>query len=404
MGSENNQNQSVNNGNPNYEEFLSYPEFSPLTDESSSDKKRIAAYVSEESQKAEANASATKKKDNKIESFFRKILLPTTVAVATVVTAETIGIVNFSGVSVVGEPIVESYETSVWYSMELEGYQIGGDGLAVEVYNDFEHHRELVQTEQDQTPREDGQNPEKGGWIAGEVRDLKPDTDYTFEVLYGSWTVYKQKIRTAKQEEPWQDDPHDDPDTGDPVKPAFSATETEISFLIPISDVSEGDWYLVHLLENGDTIDGEDFFDISLDQESIRGVFTDLQPGTEYTVQLMKNQAFVSEWAVSTLKPEEESLEPWFEAGETSIYYGIPITWEQTADDWYTAMLMDVTGLTREGQAEIDEDGLYVTGVFPDLQPGTTYTFRLMKNREVVYTETISTQEDPTADPVFPSG
>ena len=402
MGSENNQNQSVNKGNPNYEEFLSYPEFSPLTDESSSPKKRIAAYISEESQKAEA--SAPKKKDNKIESFFRKILLPTTVAVATVVAAETIGIIGLSGVSVVGEPIVESYETSVWYSMELEGYEAGGDELAVEVYNDFEHRRELVQTEQDQAPREDGQNPGKGGWFAGEVRDLKPDTDYTFEVLYGSWTVYKQKIRTAKQEEPWQDDPHDDSDTGDPAKPEFSTTETEISYSVPISDYTVGDWYAVYLLENGDMINGDNFYDIMPEQEYIGGVFTDLQPGTEYTVQLMKNQAFVSEWVVSTLEPEEESLEPWFEAGETSIYYGIPITWEQTADDWYTAMLMDVTGLTREGQAEIDEDGLYVTGVFPDLQPGTTYTFRLMKNREVVYTETISTQEDPTADPVFPSG
>ncbi len=328
MGSEN---QNVNSGNPRYEEFPTYPEFSPLTGETSSGKKQKIAVLSEGEQASET--SSTKKKETKIETFFRKILLPTTVAAAAVLTAETIGIVGSPGVAIVGEPSVEvstSETAGVYCYIELEGYSDGGDELAVEVYNDFERRREPMQVEPGDNQQEDGQSSEERDrqFAFGAVYDLKPDTEYTFEVLYGSWSLYKQKIRTAKQEEPWQDDPHEDPDTGDPAKPEFSATETEISYSIPISDYSEGDWFMVCLLENGDMIYEEEAADLSLGQEYIGGVFTDLQPGTEYLVQLMKNQEIVAEWPVSTSEIQElppQNDNAYFSIVDGMIHYEIPV-------------------------------------------------------------------------------
>ena len=587
MGSENNQNQSVNKGNPQYEEFISFPEFSPLADESSSQRKRSAAYLSEEEQKAESGAA--KAKENKIESFFRKILLPATVAVAAVVTAETIGIVGSPGVAIVGEPSVKtstSDAAGVYCFVELEGYQGGGDELAVEVYNDFERFREPMQVESGDNPQEDGQNSERNErqFAFGEVYGMRPDTDYTMEILYGNWSLYKQKIRTAKQEEPWREEPHEDPDTGDPTRatmqfetsesgiayfislvnvqqddafvvrllwdgepiaqnraadfsaeepylsgefydlqpdteytvqlvknpdtdseqtiseqsvrtqpfvepiiepefsateseifysipvpdyretdfllvilieptgetrsnevvdispgqsyavgsftdlesgteygiqlqknqkvvaewafstqeiviepaePEFSSTETEISYSIPISDFTENDWYFIYLLENGDMIAENEEANLSPDQEYVGGTFADLEPGTEYTIQLMKGQELISEWIVSTKQAEEE---PWFEASESAIYYGIPIA-DFSADDVFTVELIEPTGGTRENDVEdLSPDEPYAMGVFADLQPETEYEIRLMKNRQLVaryVVVTSSVEEEP---------
>lgn len=413
MGSENNQNQSVNKGNPQYEEFISFPEFSPLADESSSQRKRGAAYLSEKEQKTEAGAA--KAKENKIESFFRKILLPATVAVAAVVTAETIGIVGVSDVSVVGEPYVEISETAVWYSMELDGYQDGGDELAVEVYNDFERFREPVRVEEDYAgQQEEGRTPDqnRGRFAFGEVHNLKQNTDYTFEILYGNWSLYKQKIRTAKQEEPWREEPHEAPDTGDPTRATmqFETSESGIAYFISLVNVQQDDAFVVRLLWDGEPIAQNRAADFSAEEPYLSGEFYDLQPDTEYTVQLVKNpdtdsEQTISEQSVRTQPFVEPIIEPEFSATESEIFYSIPVP-DYRETDFLLVILIEPTGETRSNEVvDISPGQSYAVGSFTDLEPGTEYGIQLQKNQKVVAEWAFSTQEiviEP-AEPEFSS-
>lgn len=398
MGTENQQNQSVYQGNPQYEEFVSYPEFSPLTDESSSGKKRGIGLLSEEEQKT--GAEEPKKKSNKLQTFLQRILLPTTVAVAAIVTAETVGIVGFSDVTV-REAYVETSESGVWYSMELDGYEEGKDELAVEVYNDFERFREPLHVEEDYHDQEAGKNPEErhGRFAYGEIFNLRSDTDYTLEVLYGSWTIYKQQIRTAKQEEPWQDEPHEDPDTGDPTQAwmEFQPSDSMIFYSISIEDFQQTDRFVVRLLRDGKLMAENEAKDIFAEEPYIAGEFYNLEPDTEYTLQLVKNpesdaERIVTAQTVWTRSVEEIIPEPSFSSTEDSIFYSIPVS-EFGADDWFMLLLLENGDGIQEGDtSDLSAENPYLTGEFHDLQPGTEYTVQLMKNQQVIFEQQITTQ------------
>ncbi|MBE6530127.1 MAG: hypothetical protein E7680_05995 [Ruminococcaceae bacterium] len=395
MNKEQNEMQSVNETGAVGGEFSSYSEFdnqvpSTLT-------------VSEQSDTREFftdGGPSKKKKENKNAAFFHKMLVSATVAVAAIVTAETVGIVGFSDVTV-RDAYIETSENAVWYSMELDGYTDGAEELAVEIYNDFEHRREPVQLEREHDSQNEDENPEKQRrlFAFGEVRDLKPDIDYTFEVFYGSWTIYKQKIRTAKQEEPWQDEPHENPDTADPTMAAFDyqSFESMIFYSFSVSNFLQNDYFVVRLLQGGRLFTQNDVEDISAEEPYISGEFYNLMPDTEYTVQLVKNpesdvEQIVIEQIVWTLSWEESIPEPEFTSTEDSIFYSIPIS-EFGENDFFMLLLFENGDAFQEGgTSDLSMENPYLVGEFHDLQSGTEYEIRLLRNQEEILSFFITTQ------------
>ena len=321
------------------------------------------------------------------------------------------GIIGTPDVSV-REAYVETSDTAVWYSMELEGYSEGGDELAVEVYNDFERHREPLQIEEYYSDyQEEERSPEEQNvqYAFGEVYDLRADTDYTLEVFYGSWTIYKQKIRTAKQEEPWQDDPHEDPDTGDPTRASISleASETMIYYSGSVSDFQSSDVFVVRLFRDGDLYAQNQVTDLSPEEPYLSGEFYDLTPDTGYVVQLVKNPDTTSEYLVFEEYVWTQTEQPalleanWMqlEPDETNLVYAISLNNYQGGGQ-FTVELLENGDVVREQSFEdIPVEEPYISGEFTELEYQTAYTIRLVVDQEVILTGSVFIQApEPTFD------
>ena len=119
-------------------------------------------------------------------------------------------------------------------------------------------------------------------YLSGEFYELQYETAYTIRLVADQEVLLTGSVFIQAPQ------------------PTFDVTATAVSYTIPLTEYSENDWYLVVLLQGADQVSSNEAVDISPDQPSISGEFTDLQPETEYTIQLMKNQEPVSEWTVTT--------------------------------------------------------------------------------------------------------
>ncbi|MBP5242424.1 MAG: hypothetical protein J6Z36_01895 [Clostridia bacterium] len=229
--------------------------------------------------KKEASATRKTATQSATQSITQSKLLPllsSTVAAVAFVAVVAPEIVAGTSIN------VEMFEvfadaTSIYYELELSDFS-PADDLSVVVYNDFTYREKEINDH----------------FIYAEERDLKPNLTYTVEVRAGNSVLAYKTITTKEEAEPIEEEPIFTPIEIELIVEAVS--DTALFFEVNAEPyLADGSLFVVIYNED---ITREYPFAVNPFAQEV----ADLQPNTEYTVEVRQGETTLASQVVTTLE------------------------------------------------------------------------------------------------------
>ncbi len=234
---------------------------------------------------------------------------------------------------------------------------------------------------------------EEGLFGEGYFENLTPEKDYLFSITDGKYILWEQSFFTAAEEEPFYP-----VITDDMIEYSITPASNEVSYNFVVTGYEPAGDITVTVTDGINTF--ENFVRNSADGLFSQGYFTDLTPSTNYTFSINDNGysvwSTVFETEAFRLTEDQVSLELGAGADYVSYYFEI-IDYEPKGD-----IVVTITGngvdYSRKADKDLKTSTISAEGECYNLEEETEYTFSILDDGKVVYTQTFTTEKVASSD------